>query len=103
MSLIYSRKNGNHIWLAVIGAQSVSEDKENDDIRKRPFTLENFEVHRTYIKRQKYYDVGMIRFDTPINLDFKVNTVCLPQVMFVFNIFYKIKDICDRRIFISGY
>ena len=46
------------------------------------FKLKNLVTHKDYIPNVKYYDVAVLKLDEPIRLEWEVNTICLPEVLF---------------------
>ena len=68
-------------WYAAIGAANITEAIEEDELRKISFKLKNLITHQKYVVNQKYYDVGVLRLDEPIRLDWQINTICLPEVI----------------------
>ena len=68
-------------WYAAIGASNITEDIEDDELRQKSFKLKNLITHKKYVPNQKYYDVGVLKLDEPIELDWKINTICLPKVI----------------------
>ena len=53
---------------------------------KISFNVLKFVAHKDYVPGKKYYDVGVIRLDTPATLDYRINTICLPMVSMTFHL-----------------
>jgi hypothetical protein len=70
-----------HKWYAAIGAASITEAIEDEELIQISFNLKNLITHQKYIVNQKYYDVGVLRLDEPIRLDWQINTICLAEVI----------------------
>jgi hypothetical protein len=59
---------------------SIEEDNEDDESTEISFDLGNYIIHPRYERGKKYFDVAMVKLDSPVKLNYQVNTVCLPEV-----------------------
>ena len=78
--MLYFRDNQGINWKAIIGSHGIKKDKELDYLTEVGYSLSNFTIHPQYQRKQKYYDVGVVKLDKPVLLGYETNTVCLPEV-----------------------